>query len=98
MTTTVQVRQRGTFTLPAEIRQKYGIEPGDTYQVLDLDGKPFDPENIGAAIATRELLADLRAGGEFAGGPAPIEKRDRSRFLQRLDEEVQSIRRSSGEA
>jgi hypothetical protein len=67
-------------------------------RVIGTTGKPFDPENIGAAIATRELLADLRAGGEFAGGPAPIEKRDRSRFLQRLDEEVQSIRRSSGEA
>jgi uncharacterized protein YaiI (UPF0178 family) len=63
-------------------------------RVLGPTGRPFDAENIGAALATRELLADLRAGGEFAGGPPPLEKRDRSRFLQRLDEEVQTIRRS----
>lgn len=64
-------------------------------RVIGHTGIPFDAENIGAAIATRELLAELRAGGEFAGGPPPIEKRDRSRFLQRLDEEIQSIRRSA---
>jgi bifunctional DNA-binding transcriptional regulator/antitoxin component of YhaV-PrlF toxin-antitoxin module len=38
MTTTVQVRQRGTFTIPVEMRQKYEIEPGDTFRVIDLDG------------------------------------------------------------
>lgn len=64
-------------------------------RVIGPTGRPFDAENIGAALATRELLADLRAGGEFAGGPPPLEKRDRSRFLQRLDEEIQSIRRST---
>lgn len=64
-------------------------------RVIGPTGRPFDTENIGAALATRELLADLRAGGEFAGGPPPLEKRDRSRFLQRLDEEIQSIRRST---
>ena len=38
MNTTIQVRQRGTLTLPAELRDRYKIEPGDTYRVLDLDG------------------------------------------------------------
>ena len=38
MDSTVQVRQRGTFTLPADLREKYGIRPGDTYRVVDLDG------------------------------------------------------------
>ena len=52
--------------------------------------------NIGAAIATRELLAELRVTGEVAGGPPPMDKRDRSRFLQQLDQEIQSIRRSRG--
>jgi bifunctional DNA-binding transcriptional regulator/antitoxin component of YhaV-PrlF toxin-antitoxin module len=27
METTIQVRQRGTLTLPAELREKYGIQP-----------------------------------------------------------------------
>jgi uncharacterized protein YaiI (UPF0178 family) len=56
-------------------------------------GKPFTEDNIGEAVATRDLLSDLRGTGEIMGGPPPLEKRDRSRFLQRLDEVVQSIRR-----
>ena len=38
MEATVQVRQRGTLTLPAELRDKYGIQPGDTFRLVDLDG------------------------------------------------------------
>ena len=38
MNATIQVRQRGTLTLPAELRDRYNIVPGDTYRVLDLDG------------------------------------------------------------
>ena len=56
-------------------------------------GRPFTEDNIGEAVATRDLLAVLRGGGEITGGPAPLTKRDRSRFLQTLDEVIQSIRR-----
>ena len=56
-------------------------------------GKLFTEDNIGLAVATRDLLADLRSAGEITGGPAPLEKRDRSRFLQQLDQTVQFIRR-----
>jgi len=38
MVETLQVRQRGTLTLPAGLRQKYGIQSGDTFSVVDLDG------------------------------------------------------------
>ena len=38
MEATVQVRQRGTLTLPAELRAKYGIQPGDTFRLVDFDG------------------------------------------------------------
>jgi AbrB family looped-hinge helix DNA binding protein len=38
MEATVQVRQRGTLTLPAEIREKYGIQPGDTFRLIDIEG------------------------------------------------------------
>ena len=58
-------------------------------------GHPFTEANIGEAVATRDLLAVLRGGGEITGGPPPLTKRDRSRFLQTLDEVVQSIRRNS---
>jgi uncharacterized protein YaiI (UPF0178 family) len=52
-------------------------------------GKLFTEDNIGLAVATRDLLADLRGAGEITGGPAPLENRDRSRFLQQLDQTVQ---------
>lgn len=38
MELTVQVRKRGTLTLPSELREKYGIKPGDTFRLVDLDG------------------------------------------------------------
>lgn len=53
--------------------------------VLSPNGKPFTGGSIGGAIATRAIMADLRAGGEQLGGPAPFSKTDRSKFLQSLD-------------
>ena len=61
--------------------------------VLDLRGGVFTEANIGEALASRDLLSHLRDLGTMTGGPAAFEKRDRSRFLQRLDETVQAIRR-----
>ena len=55
--------------------------------VLGHNGKPFTAASIGSAIATRAIMADLRAGADgLTGGPAPFAKADRSRFLQALDE------------
>ena len=62
--------------------------------VIGPTGRPFTEDNIGQAVATRELLSELRGAGEIMGGPAPLKKNDRSRFLQRLDETIQSIRRA----
>jgi uncharacterized protein YaiI (UPF0178 family) len=62
-------------------------------RVMGLTGKAFTEDNIGQAIATRGLLSELRDLGEIAGGPPPLTKRDRSRFLHQLDEVIQSIRR-----
>ncbi len=61
--------------------------------VLSPTGKPFTPSSIGAAIATRAIMADLRAGGDQLGGPAPFAKTDRSRFLQALDEALVRLAR-----
>lgn len=75
MQATIQVRQRGTITLPAELRDKYGIQPGDTFRLLDLDGifvltpmVPMVPElareieraRIEAGLSIEELLVTLR--------------------------------------
>lgn len=61
--------------------------------VIAPNGKPFTPSSIGAAIATRAIMADLRAGGDQLGGPAPFAKADRSRFLSALDEAIARIKR-----
>jgi len=54
--------------------------------VIGNNGKPFTSASIGSAIATRAIMADLRAGAGVTGGPPPFAKADRSRFLQALDE------------
>ncbi|MCW7753029.1 YaiI/YqxD family protein [Desulfobotulus sp. H1] len=66
--------------------------------VLSPVGKPFTEENIGSAVAMRNLLSDLRGNGEIAGGPPPMVQRDRSRFLQQMDQMVQvAMRRKSAQ-
>ncbi|HWK35874.1 YaiI/YqxD family protein [Sphingomonas sp.] len=61
--------------------------------VIAPNGKPFTTASIGGAIATRAIMADLRAGGDQIGGPAPFAKADRSRFLQTLDETLARLAR-----
>lgn len=65
-------------------------------RVLGPKGNAFEEGSIGEALATRALLDMLRQAGEFGGGPAPFSKADRSRFLSRLDEAIQAIRRRGG--
>lgn len=75
MDITLQVRQRGALTLPANLRERYKIKPGDTYRVLDLDGilvltpmVPMVPElareieraRIEAGLSVEDMLAALR--------------------------------------
>ena len=62
-------------------------------RVIGPTGKLFTEINIGDSVATRDLLSGLRDAGEITGGPPPLTKRDRSRFLQKLDDVIQSIRR-----
>lgn len=75
MEATVQVRKRGVLTLPADLREKYGIGEGDTFRLVDVDGvfiltpmAPIVPElareiervRVAAGITTEELLEGLR--------------------------------------
>jgi len=56
-------------------------------------GKLFTEDSIGDTIAHRDLMAELREAGVVSGGPPPLQQRDRSYFLQQLDNLIQSIRR-----
>jgi len=75
MDATIQVRQRGTLTLPADLRERYHITAGDTFRLIDLDGifvltpmVPMVPElareierlRLEAGLTVEELLASLR--------------------------------------
>ena len=62
-------------------------------RVLDPRGRIFTDDSIGEALASREVMAYLRDMGMMTGGPAPFDKRDRSRFLQGLDELINAALR-----
>ena len=63
-------------------------------RVLGNKGEEFTEDNIGSAVASRELMQNLRHMGEMRGGPAPMDKKDKSRFLGTLDQIIQSLKRS----
>src|SRR5438270_2316696 len=64
--------------------------------VLDSKGRRFTENDIGSALALRDLMDELRQGGTVTGGPAPMTPKDRSRFLSKLDEAVHAVRRLAG--
>ena len=68
-------------------------------RVLGNNGRPFTEEAIGTALATRELMSDLREAGVASGGPRPLSDRDRSRFAAALEEMVRaSLREAENQA
>jgi AbrB family looped-hinge helix DNA binding protein len=75
MEKTIQIRSRGVMTLPADLREKYGIEPGDSFRVVDLDGifvltpmvsmvpelaREIEKARHEAGLSVEELLKGLR--------------------------------------
>ncbi|NJL27162.1 MAG: YaiI/YqxD family protein [Thermoanaerobaculia bacterium] len=65
--------------------------------VLSPKGRRFTEDNIGDALATREILAQLRETGVATGGPAPFDRKHRSRFLESFEETLRAARRSKPE-
>lgn len=61
--------------------------------VMSSRGKAFTSESIGEALATRELMANLREIGAITGGPSGFTRSDRSAFLQQLDKTVNVLKR-----
>ena len=61
--------------------------------VIAPTGRPFTEDSIGMALATRDLMADLRSAGQITGGPKPLQPRDRTRFLSALDLAVVRLKR-----
>jgi len=61
-------------------------------RVLGTRGEEFTEAGIGDALAMRALKDHLRQTGEITGGPPPMDKKFRSRFLSKLDEMVNAVR------
>ena len=57
-------------------------------RVVAPTGRVFDADSIGMALATRDLMEDLRSAGQITGGPKPFGPKERNAFLQSLDREV----------
>lgn len=62
-------------------------------RVLSPKGEEFTEDNIGSAVASRELMQNLRHMGEMRGGPAPMDGKARSKFLGQLDQILQANKR-----
>ena len=62
--------------------------------VIGPTGKPFTDDSIGMALATRDLLTDLRSAGATTRGPPPLSRQDISRFLSALDLAVTRLKRN----
>jgi len=73
-TKTIQIRQRGTLTIPQEIRDKYGLADGDPLTVVDLDGAILLTPKVLLVPRIAEELARLRRSRKLSlkdlGGPA----------------------------
>ena len=61
---------------------------------LSPTGKAFTDSSVGMALATRNLMQDLREAGAVTGGPPPFSAKDRSAFLGALDRAVMRLRRA----
>lgn len=85
--------KRGDVVVTADIPlAARAIENGAL--VLRPNGEPLDASSIGAVLATRNLMTDLRSAGAITGGPRPYAQKDRSRFLDYLERAVQAAKRA----
>lgn len=87
----------GDIVVTADIPLAQRVLAGGA-QALHPAGRPFTPDNIGGALASRAVGEHLRSMGEITGGPPPFAAADRSRFLQALDAAVVKARRLPGAA
>lgn len=91
----VENLQPGDIVITADILlADRGVKKGA--RVISPKGIEFTEDSIGGAVSDRELMKSLRERGEIRGGPAPMEKKDRSRFLGKLDQIIQAEKKRRG--
>ncbi|WP_284179782.1 YaiI/YqxD family protein [Rhabdaerophilum sp. SD176] len=62
--------------------------------VIAPNGRAHSEQSIRMALATRNLMDDLRSTGQVTGGPRPFSKQDRSTFLSALDLAIVRLKRA----
>lgn len=62
-------------------------------RALGPKGIEFTEDNVGMAVANRELMQNLRHMGEMRGGPAPMDKKAKSQFLGKLDQILHALKK-----
>lgn len=75
--------------LASRVLEKGAVALGPT-------GKPFTADNIGMALAMRELKSHLRETGEDRGFNASFTKADRSQFLNAMDRLLTRLTKAAG--
>lgn len=63
--------------------------------VLAANGRAFTEDSIGLALATRNLMTDLRGAGAVTRGPKPLSPADRSNFRSALHEAIVRLNRTT---
>lgn len=83
---------KGTIVITADVPlAARAVKAGAV--ALAPSGKPFTEDSVGMALATRNLMDQLRSAGEITVGPKPFSPRDRSAFLGSLDREIVRLKR-----
>lgn len=85
--------RRGAVVITADIPLAHRCVTAGA-DVIGPTGKPFSEASIGMALATRNLMEDLRASGTITGGPKPFSQKDRSAFLSALDLALVRLKRA----
>jgi hypothetical protein len=85
--------RRGTIVVTADVPLASRCVRAGA-DVIGPTGRPFTENSVGMALATRNLMEDLRASGAITGGPKPFSAKDRSAFLSALDLAVVRLRRA----
>lgn len=79
-TTAIQLRSKGSLTLPIELRRKYGLSDGDVFTIIDLgEGVFMLTPQVSSVARLGDRVADLLAEQDV-----PVDD-----VLQALDEERQ---------
>jgi uncharacterized protein YaiI (UPF0178 family) len=83
---------RGDFVVTADIPLAHRCVKAAA-DVIGPSGRALIEASIGMALATRNLMDDLRSAGQITGGPKPFLPRDRSKFLSTLDLAIVRLKR-----